>query len=830
MSANGIPDIPRPRSNDPETQRFYDAVSNAFRSIQRTGSQGLVTYDELGRRLLPLYNDYKSLSDKLNKADGVGCEGASVPAAVSNITTDGAFGVITIKWDVPAYRGHGHTEVWASSTNNFSTAKKAGDSLEEMPYFKYIPDMGVYTSSPTPPNYTGSANTTTNASATAVAVSTNIARATSPIKLSDAVVYFWLRHVSGCGKGEGPWSASVKGTTAPPVDLIGQVMTANANYFVSLLGLDKVVQLATDLDITVGNILQSTERTAAKGKVIYDGIKTVTDKVNNPTTGLASTYSIASGVKVTLGDNGSGLVKKVNDISYNITDPKGIVQSGFTAIRNTIGSVSASGTIVYNIDQIKTTYAKASDLTAYAKTAVLANYATNTALGAYLKKADLSSHTSITGLNTQVSNAYQSLAQGFKQFTAGISSTDGTKGVCISKSGTVLTNSTTESACATAGGVWLAYPNATIQQIADARVGYAANNTTSEITLPASVTVGDDTYTYTTRSVPAGTIAWEIKSKDEFNAVNATLWGNKLTWEYNPVGKIQNAMKVVVGSTAYGFEQLAQIADKGKSTYSVKLDANNVVTGFGIVADGTTKTSSVVFKADNFYITNDTTSNITIPTGTLSPNNNTLPFGIQDGKLYMKNAFIKQSQIIDLNVGSVTLQQAVTAGGTLTSGNIRTDHFVSGWSGWQIKYDGTAEFSNLVVRNRNITGGVGRLRGHKISSKTLTVGGWVTLVDASFPAPTISTPYDIVVNAVATVDTGSTEGWVWFKVTCTGTAAATQDDVSSKQSGKGYINISTQGGLYTVNGATRIKIEIASSVGGTASGSYTASAVVSAGW
>ena len=48
MSDNKIPDIPRPRSGDPETQRFYDAVRQAFSAVQRTDNQSLVTYEELG--------------------------------------------------------------------------------------------------------------------------------------------------------------------------------------------------------------------------------------------------------------------------------------------------------------------------------------------------------------------------------------------------------------------------------------------------------------------------------------------------------------------------------------------------------------------------------------------------------------------------------------------------------------------------------------------------------------------------------------------------------------------------------------------------------------
>lgn len=220
MSGNSIPDIPRPRSGDPETQRFYDAVRQAFAAVQRTDSQALVTYEELGRRLLPLYDQYKNISDRVG--GGKACEGASVPAAVSNIQTSGAFGVIALTWDAPMYRGHGSTEVWASTGTDVETAELIGTS--ETTYLEHAVPAIEFT---TENEYEVSRN-------------------------------YWLRHKSACDKGYGPWSDMVTASTPASPTLIGELMAANADAMIQALGLDQdLAQIAneiTSLDAGIHNL------------------------------------------------------------------------------------------------------------------------------------------------------------------------------------------------------------------------------------------------------------------------------------------------------------------------------------------------------------------------------------------------------------------------------------------------------------------------------------------------------------------------------------------------------------------------------------------------
>lgn len=655
-------DIPRPRSNDPETQRFYDSVRTAFRSLtgdittlrssvhrvtSTTGGTGTGTGTAGGTTTTTTTEDP--------------CTNAIVPSPVTGISTSGAFGMITIKWALPTYAGHKGTEIWAGTTTDQTKATLV-ETVAALPYFSYVVPTGVFTSRPTGQTYVGAASG--NTSADAVAVSNNITTATSPVALQDATVYFWLRHVSACDKGTGPWSTIVTAKTAPSVDLIGQTVTANANYFINLLGLNKVVTLLTDLDKTIGGILQGAARTESSGKTVYDDIKTVKGTVNDATKGVVATYTIANGTKVTVGDNGSGLVKQVNQLSYDVTNASSTVKSGFQSINDTIGTASTSGSILYRINTIETNYVTTNGLSSYAK---------------------------VTDLKTSMTNAYGSLSQAFKQLTARFGSVNG--GICYIN-GNEDSSKTSETACTAANGVWYTNPSSTVQQVADARVGYC--------------------------KTADGSIDWNVKSSDACVSPNV--------WVLDPVASIQQKIKVTKNNVDYGFEQLATIAANGASTYTVKTDFRGYVQGFGLVNDGTA-TSGITFNVDNFYVCNASgTKKAILSISHDSATNKDLIFMDSDVR-------ITKAQITDLAADSITLQQAVTAGGSLSSGAIETSNFVAGSAGWKIAYNGSAEFNSLVVRTKNLeANSVSSIVSSTVSSAVLLESYYTAILSQTISA------------------------------------------------------------------------------------------------
>jgi hypothetical protein len=570
------------------------------------------------------------------------CVGAENPTKPTDISASGAMGVIVLTWPKVAYKKHGYTEVWASTTDSFSTAQYAGQTTGS--YFNYVAPI-TYSTPAAPGVATASSSGSTSSGAVAVS-NTLPVTVTAPTYLGATTVYFWLRNVSACNLGSSAWSDKVTGSTDPSVDTIGTVMTNNAAYFVNLLGLNTAVKLLTDLDATIGGILGSATRTQAAGKTVYDAIIKVTDTVADPTTGLSNTYNLANGASVTLGNSSSGLVKTVNDINYSITDQNGATKSAINSVQQTIGSTNTAGSMLYRINNIETTFAP---------TSALSNYATN------------------SSLNTAVVNESSSVSQAVSQLVAGMGMSGGT-GACYIN-GNIDSSKTTQDACTKAGGVWKPGVSSTVQQAADARVGYCL--------------------------LSNGTIDWAA-TKDTCSG----------TWVRNPVAALQNVLSITDGSTTYGFSQAATLMGKLGNSYTVKLSSSTgAVTGFGMYnGGGSNDKTTVAFNADNFYITNNSSVSAALANGgQLSVNANTLPFGIQAGadgvtRLYMKNAYITQAQIADLTANNITLQQAISnqGGAALTGGDIQTSNFVAGSSGWKIKYDGTAEFSNLTVRTRNL--------------------------------------------------------------------------------------------------------------------------------
>ena len=153
---------------------------------------------------------------------------------------------------------------------------------------------------------------------------------------------------------------------------------------------------------------------------------------------------------------------------------------------------------------------------------------------------------------------------------------------------------------------------------------------------------------------------------------------------------------VEIGDNYSAIEVKSEVDAIG-ARYTVKTDSNGFVQGFGMLNTGTAETSGIVFKTSNFYITNDTTNAITLPnSGTLAKNGKTLPFGIEGGKLYMQNAFIKTASIEKGDIFDLTVSNEITSSN------------YSSTAGWKISKNGDAVFNSLTVRVpiSNVTGSI----------------------------------------------------------------------------------------------------------------------------
>ncbi|PUE08986.1 hypothetical protein B9Z51_08615 [Limnohabitans sp. T6-5] len=161
--------------------------------------------------------------------------------------------------------------------------------------------------------------------------------------------------------------------------------------------------------------------------------------------------------------------------------------------------------------------------------------------------------------------------------------------------------------------------------------------------------------------------------------------------------------------------------------YTVKIDNNGYVTGYGLastLANGIPK-SEFAIRADRFYIASPTGPGITpvtpfiVQTTPVKINGVDVPVGV-----YMSDAFIRNGTITNAKIANLAVDDAkiaslsvskLTAGSISVGTNIRSSNNVPGTSGWVIRGNGDAEFSNVTMRG-SIYSSYGEIGGNVIGN------------------------------------------------------------------------------------------------------------------
>lgn len=208
------------------------------------------------------------------------------------------------------------------------------------------------------------------------------------------------------------------------------------------------------------------------------------------------------------------------------------------------------------------------------------------------------------------------------------------------------------------------------------------------------------------------------------------------------------------------------------AAWTVRIDSGNAVSGFGLMVNGATGQSDFVIRADRFAIAApqayDQSGKPVVSTAAfpfiVDVTNPSAP------KVLIKNAYIDQAFIQTLVTGSLvadritgqTLTGTHIRGGDMAVGNnfsvdsagsatmlnafirgtVQSSNYGAGNAGWQIHYDGNAEFNNAVLRGTvyatggwfqgtvyadKMVGGVYSYAGKdsQANSGVTTVGQWV---------------------------------------------------------------------------------------------------------
>jgi hypothetical protein len=243
-----------------------------------------------------------------------------------------------------------------------------------------------------------------------------------------------------------------------------------------------------------------------------------------------------------------------------------------------------------------------------------------------------------------------------------------------------------------------------------------------------------------------------IKNKAGVDTWNAANPGNLATWNVGiPLASAVKQVRVSDGLDTVAIEQRFTTQRGTNNTllgqYSVKIDNNGHVSGFGLSSTSVngTPTSAFIIRADKFAIVDpaSTTNNLTN-----NPSTDSVPFAYVSGVpnvpngVYIKSAFIQDATITSAKIASLTANK-------ITAGYINAVVGIS-----SAKVHGTELYSGGSTTSQ--TDGNGNIIGFTTANPTCSiVGGVATFVASAFRisnsasgSPTNYFPFQVIDNIV----------------------------------------------------------------------------------
>jgi hypothetical protein len=270
--------------------------------------------------------------------------------------------------------------------------------------------------------------------------------------------------------------------------------------------------------------------------------------------------------------------------------------------------------------------------------------------------------------------------------------------------------------------------------------------------------------------------------KGPFNSVSGTLGTT------GP--EVQHLLDTLTGAITETelFSELGERIDLVDTTngglinkYTVKIDNNGYVSGFGLASTSNTATpySDFIIRADRFSIASPSGPGITpvipfiVTTTTTTINGVTVNPGV-----YINGAFIQGGSIQGANIAGGTIENSklinvsankITGAALEATSYIESAAYIAGSQGWKIHANGTAEFAAASIR--------GQLIASQINANGLSIR---------------DTSGNIILNAGTGAFTGNVTG------TISGTAASTViSELSTKLDSDARNVLAGSGGLAT---------------------------------
>jgi hypothetical protein len=182
-------------------------------------------------------------------------------------------------------------------------------------------------------------------------------------------------------------------------------------------------------------------------------------------------------------------------------------------------------------------------------------------------------------------------------------------------------------------------------------------------------------------------------------------------------------------ATTISQEALVREGETGQlfAKYTVKIDQNGYVTGYGLAstANNGTPTSEFAVRADRFFIASPSGPGITptapfiVQTTPTVINGVAVPVGTYIADGYIKNGTITNAKIANAAIDNAKIANLsadkIRAGSIAVGQFIQSAGYVPNTAGWRINGAGNAEFSNAVVRG-TIFSAAGQIGGNHLGA------------------------------------------------------------------------------------------------------------------
>lgn len=587
-------------------------------------------------------------------------EDLTTPPAPTGLTAHGGFSNVYLAWDGAAYRNHAYTEIWRATTNNLGSAVKVGTSssnlfadaaAEGTTYYYWIRFVSVA-------DIIGPYNSTAG---------TPVTTATDPGPVLDLLTgqitesqLFQslgdrINLIDGSASIPGSVNARIATVQSQVSDLLNTQAYDNTRTYAEGATVTYNGSLYQSLQATTGNLPTNTTYWAKIGEYasLGDAVAAHTQQIGTLQTSLSTEVYDRQTLATQLRGSYSGSDPSMlqTGLIYNERQARitadGVISSSVSTLSATVSNNYATLNAAIVNEQIARSSADSSfssQLTTLTSDYKAADTATLSSAQAYVQTYSYSKSATDSAIASQVNTVSSRLNSGGDIYTSIV---------------TAQTTATSKSA----NFVQSTTPTAT--KIGDLWIDTANGNILKRWTGTAWVLADDQRI---------GTSASNITQlTSRLDNVNGT--GSAVTLEQQ---FYTNASQIV------GLQ----------SQYSIKIDNNGHVSGFGLssaTVNGV-PTSAFIVRADRFAIAgaNDTTD----PLGTLTPSR--LPFLVTttnttvNGKTYPPGTWINTAFIANATIGTAQISDLtadkITTGSLTASISVNTGQIYGGvnpFTGWQ---------------------------------------------------------------------------------------------------------------------------------------------------